>query len=224
MGFLPAKWKWTNFKLLKSVHFKKTVARISFLSKLWYFLFCFVLKILININWDRSLFKFFQPYGCFESEAELSHRMEVLATLNTLIKDWIKDLSIEKNMPADVAETIGGHVYTFGSYRLGTVNPKLRIPLGNCWFKSTIYGLQMSNVYGFSYFLTTRFLLWSKGLLWYFKQFSKNREKWINFWSKPMPVLQSMVCRCMVYYFLTTRFLSWSKESRWSWTFFFKKL
>ena len=30
---------------LKSVHFKKTVAGILFLSKLWYFLFWFVLKI-----------------------------------------------------------------------------------------------------------------------------------------------------------------------------------
>ena len=30
---------------LKSVHFKKTVAQISFLSKLWYFLFWFVLKV-----------------------------------------------------------------------------------------------------------------------------------------------------------------------------------
>ena len=31
--------------LLKSIHFKKTVARILFLSKLWYFLFWFVLKV-----------------------------------------------------------------------------------------------------------------------------------------------------------------------------------
>ena len=30
---------------LKFVHFKKTVARILFLSKLWYFLFRFVLKV-----------------------------------------------------------------------------------------------------------------------------------------------------------------------------------
>ena len=65
----------------------------------------------------KSLIETLEPYGCFESEAELTHRMEVLATLNTLIKDWIKELSIEKNMPSDVAETIGGHVYTFGSYR-----------------------------------------------------------------------------------------------------------
>ena len=85
-----------------------------------------------DVERTQALIKALEPHGCFESEAELSHRMEVLATLNTLIKDWIKDLSIEKNMPADVAETIGGHVYTFGSYRLGTVNPKLRIPLGNC--------------------------------------------------------------------------------------------
>ena len=31
--------------VLKSVHFKKTVARISILSKFWYFLFWFVLKV-----------------------------------------------------------------------------------------------------------------------------------------------------------------------------------
>ena len=31
--------------LIKSVHFKKPVTRISFLSKLWYFLFWFVLKV-----------------------------------------------------------------------------------------------------------------------------------------------------------------------------------
>ena len=60
-----------------------------------------------------------EPYGWFESENELTHRMEVLANLNTLVKNWIKDLSVEKNMPREVAETVGGHVYTFGSYRLG---------------------------------------------------------------------------------------------------------
>jgi len=75
-----------------------------------------------DVERTQALIKALEPHGCFESESELSHRMEVLATLNTLIKDWIKDLSIEKNMPADVAETIGGHVYTFGSYRLGVHN------------------------------------------------------------------------------------------------------
>ena len=72
-----------------------------------------------DMDRTRELVAALEPYGCFESEAELNHRMEVLANLNTLVKTWIKDLSVEKNMPREVAETVGGHVYTFGSYRLG---------------------------------------------------------------------------------------------------------
>jgi len=73
---------------------------------------------------DRTaaLVKALEPHGCFEGEQELTHRMEVLATLNQLVKQWIKDLSIEKNMPPTLANTVGGHVYTFGSYRLGVHN------------------------------------------------------------------------------------------------------
>ena len=79
--------------------------------------------------------------------------LKVLASLNHLVKQWIKDLSIEKNMPPTLANTVssnnysftevlivthiikcrpiyfilyilqvGGHVYTFGSYRLGVHN------------------------------------------------------------------------------------------------------
>lgn len=48
--------------------------------------------------------------------------MEVLSRMNSLVKNWIRDLSIEKNMPANLAETVGGCVYTFGSYRLGVHN------------------------------------------------------------------------------------------------------
>ena len=36
---------YSRMMVLKSVHFKKTVARISIPSKLWYFLFWFVLKV-----------------------------------------------------------------------------------------------------------------------------------------------------------------------------------
>jgi poly(A) polymerase Pap1 len=43
--------------------------------------------------------------------------LQVLARMNSLVKNWIRDLSIEKNMPANLAETVGGNVYTFGSYR-----------------------------------------------------------------------------------------------------------
>lgn len=55
----------------------------------------------------------------FESENELHHRMEVLGALHRLVRQWIKDVSLKKNMPPSVAETVGGNIYTFGSYRLG---------------------------------------------------------------------------------------------------------
>lgn len=45
--------------------------------------------------------------------------MEILSKLNTLVKEWIKEVSISRNMPESVAEQVGGKIYTFGSYRLG---------------------------------------------------------------------------------------------------------
>ncbi|XP_015430095.1 PREDICTED: poly(A) polymerase type 3 isoform X1 [Dufourea novaeangliae] len=60
-----------------------------------------------------------KPYNVFESEEELNHRMEILSKLNALVKQWIRDTSIARNMPPNVAEKVGGKIYTFGSYRLG---------------------------------------------------------------------------------------------------------
>lgn len=59
------------------------------------------------------------PFGVFESEAEMHHRMEVLGSLHRLVRQWIRDESLRKNMPPSVADTVGGNIYTFGSYRLG---------------------------------------------------------------------------------------------------------
>lgn len=55
----------------------------------------------------------------FDSEQEMHHRMEVLGKLHGLVRRWIRDLSIQRNMPLRVADTVGGNIYTFGSYRLG---------------------------------------------------------------------------------------------------------
>ncbi|XP_020709602.2 poly(A) polymerase type 3 [Athalia rosae] len=60
-----------------------------------------------------------KPYNVFESEEELNHRMEILSKLNSLVKQWIRDTSIARNVPSDVADQVGGKIYTFGSYRLG---------------------------------------------------------------------------------------------------------
>ncbi|XP_057319290.1 poly(A) polymerase type 3 isoform X2 [Microplitis mediator] len=60
-----------------------------------------------------------KPYNVFESEEELNHRMEILSKLNALVKQWIKETSVARNMPSNIAENVGGKIYTFGSYRLG---------------------------------------------------------------------------------------------------------
>ena len=46
-------------------------------------------------------------------------RMEILSKLNSLVKEWICEASVKRNMPPNVAEQVGGKIYTFGSYRLG---------------------------------------------------------------------------------------------------------
>lgn len=72
-----------------------------------------------DIERSKDLERTLEPYNVFESEQELNHRMEILAKLNTLVKQWVKDTSIAKNMPEQMAEKLGGKIYTFGSYRLG---------------------------------------------------------------------------------------------------------
>ena len=67
----------------------------------------------------ENLQKTLGPYNVFESENELNHRMEVLAKLNTLVREWMKKVSISKNVSPELAEKLGGRMYAFGSYRLG---------------------------------------------------------------------------------------------------------
>ncbi|XP_029163675.1 poly(A) polymerase type 3 isoform X1 [Nylanderia fulva] len=73
----------------------------------------------IDIARTNELKEALKPYNVFESEEELNHRMEILSKLNALVKQWIRDTSIARNMPPNVAEQVGGKIYTFGSYRLG---------------------------------------------------------------------------------------------------------
>lgn len=81
----------------------------------------------------ESLEETLRSYDYFESDAELAHRMEVMAKLNSLVKKWIRDVSIAKNVPPEVADTVGGRVHTFGSYRLGVHSKgNNRFSQGNC--------------------------------------------------------------------------------------------
>ncbi|KAL7635144.1 UNVERIFIED_CONTAM: hypothetical protein RMT77_014130 [Armadillidium vulgare] len=73
-----------------------------------------------DITLTKKLEEYLRECGMFETDAELHHRFEVLGKLNNLVKEWIKDISLNvKHMPPQVAETVGGKICTFGSFRLG---------------------------------------------------------------------------------------------------------
>lgn len=67
----------------------------------------------------KELEEALKPFDVFESEQELNHRILILGKLYNLVKQWIKTVSMQHNMPESIAEKVGGKVYTFGSYRLG---------------------------------------------------------------------------------------------------------
>lgn len=67
----------------------------------------------------KELVDSLKPFDLFESDQELNHRLVILGKLNLLVKQWIKDTSISKNIPESIAGNVGGKIYTFGSYRLG---------------------------------------------------------------------------------------------------------
>ncbi|CAF1339304.1 unnamed protein product, partial [Adineta steineri] len=67
----------------------------------------------------KSLEDTLRSYDYFESSDELSHRVQVMAKLNVLVREWIRNVSLAKNIPAESADSVGGRVHTFGSYRLG---------------------------------------------------------------------------------------------------------
>ncbi|XP_044728354.1 poly(A) polymerase type 3 [Chrysoperla carnea] len=73
----------------------------------------------LDIQRTNELDNALRPHDVFETEEELTHRMEILGKLYGLVKQWVKNVSVSRNMPESVAEMVGGKIYTFGSYRLG---------------------------------------------------------------------------------------------------------
>ncbi|KAB0373357.1 hypothetical protein FD755_015016, partial [Muntiacus reevesi] len=67
----------------------------------------------------QKLVETLKPFGVFEEEEELQHRILILGKLNNLVKEWIREISESKNLPQSVIENVGGKIFTFGSYRLG---------------------------------------------------------------------------------------------------------
>lgn len=48
-----------------------------------------------------------------------SLNIQVLGRINELVQQWIREVSIAKGIPENIASTTRGKIFTFGSYRLG---------------------------------------------------------------------------------------------------------
>lgn len=60
-----------------------------------------------------------EDYNNFEDDRDTRHREEILAKLNQLIKDWIRQVGILEKKDETTINHSGGKIFTFGSYRLG---------------------------------------------------------------------------------------------------------
>ncbi|XP_059373463.1 poly(A) polymerase gamma isoform X3 [Carassius carassius] len=73
----------------------------------------------IDHIYTQKLTEAMKPFGVFEGEDELNHRLAVLGKLNSFVKEWIAEISESKNLPLSSVTNVGGKIFTFGSYRLG---------------------------------------------------------------------------------------------------------
>ncbi|XP_067092631.1 poly(A) polymerase gamma isoform X1 [Osmerus mordax] len=73
----------------------------------------------IDHQYTKKLSDAMKPFGVFEDEDELNHRLAVLGKLNAFVKEWIAEISETKNLPLSAVTNTGGKIFTFGSYRLG---------------------------------------------------------------------------------------------------------
>lgn len=76
----------------------------------------------IELKRTDQLEECLKSFDLFESEQEMQLRCKVLNEVNKLSQKWIKDLSLEKRMPPELADQCQAKIFTFGSYRLGVHN------------------------------------------------------------------------------------------------------
>ncbi|KAB1226380.1 Poly(A) polymerase [Morella rubra] len=74
----------------------------------------------------RELEKYLQDAGLYESQEEAVSREEVLGRLDQIVKIWVKTISRAKGGLNDqLVQEANAKIFTFGSYRLGGMNPFL---------------------------------------------------------------------------------------------------
>lgn len=76
-----------------------------------------------DLQRSRELEKFLVGAGLYESEEESALREEVLAQIDQIVKQWVKQLTQGKGYTEQMVEESNAKVFTFGSYRLGVHGP-----------------------------------------------------------------------------------------------------
>ncbi|XP_033506808.2 poly(A) polymerase type 3-like [Epinephelus lanceolatus] len=66
-----------------------------------------------------SLTEILKSNDVFEDHLELQHRERVVKRLESLYKEWLKEMCVQMNVPETVTAHVGGKLVPFGSYHLG---------------------------------------------------------------------------------------------------------
>jgi poly(A) polymerase len=72
-----------------------------------------------DLKLTQELEKTLRSFGLFESQEESCKREEVLGQLNLIVKEWVRQVCLQKNFNEQMASEAGAKIFTFGSYRLG---------------------------------------------------------------------------------------------------------
>ncbi|XP_040895412.1 poly(A) polymerase type 3-like [Toxotes jaculatrix] len=67
----------------------------------------------------RKLSESLQAYDVFEDNLQLRHRENVVKRLESVYKDWLREMCKEMNLPEVVTDNVGGKIFPFGSFHLG---------------------------------------------------------------------------------------------------------
>lgn len=76
-----------------------------------------------KIETDKIISILEKDFNQYENEYEKKKREYILAKLNTIIKDWVKEVGIQEKKDDSTINNSGGTIFTFGSYRLGVHSP-----------------------------------------------------------------------------------------------------
>ncbi|EIF45209.1 poly polymerase [Brettanomyces bruxellensis AWRI1499] len=76
-----------------------------------------------EVKMNDAMIEELRNQNSFETEDGVQKRRKVLATLQTIVQEFVYTVSRKKNMSEGMSKDAGGKLFTFGSYRLGVYGP-----------------------------------------------------------------------------------------------------